>query len=200
MPCVRGSGNVRQYMDYYIKKKKVDKIKIVKEILNWCVSIIVVVTLAFLLVYLGGEQTSTIGQSMEPTLENGDTVFINKLNYFFSDPKRFDIVVFRPKGNENHYYMKRVIGLPGEEVQIIDGEIYIDGEILKEPVNTDLILNPGIASEPVTLGSDEYFLLGDNRNNSEDSRFANIGNIEKDNIIGKVWLRIKPFDKFGRIK
>ena len=115
-----------------------------------------------------------------------------------TDPKRGDIIVFLPNGNEkSHYYVKRVIGVPGDTVLIQNGAVYINGEVYKEEIEAAAIEEAGLASEEITLDSDEYFVLGDNRNNSEDSRYANIGNIKKDYIIGKAWFRVAPFSSFG---
>lgn len=119
-----------------------------------------------------------------------------------SSPNRFDVIVFKPNGNKKeHYYVKRVIGLPGETIQIINGQIYIDGGLLKEDSGGGLIEDPGIAAEPYKIGDEEYFVLGDNRNYSEDSRHADIGTIKFDNIEGKAWLRSgNQGFSFGKIK
>lgn len=187
-------------LNFYKRKKKISA-SLLKEIFVWVFDVAVVLIIAFALVHFIGEKTSIIGESMAPTLENDDVVIINKFIYEVSSPNRNDIVVFKPYGNEKlHYYIKRVIGLPGETVQITDGKIYINGELLKETIDVDTITNPGIASNPITLGVDEYFVLGDNRNNSEDSRFAEIGNVNKDDIAGKAWFRILPKSKIGFIE
>ena len=134
---------------------------------------------------------------MLPTLQNGDNLIVDKLSYRFRDPKRFEIVVFPFRYQEDTYYIKRIIGLPGETVQIHDGNIYINGKQLKEDYGRETIRNSGLASEAVTLGEDEYFVLGDNRNNSADSREPSVGNIQKKDILGRAWLRIWPFAQFG---
>ncbi len=187
-------------LNFYKRKKKISA-SLLKEILVWVFDIAVVLIIAFVLVHFIGEKTSIIGESMSPTLENDDVVIINKFIYEVSSPDRNDIVVFKPYGNEKlHYYIKRVIGLPGETVQITDGKIYIDGKLLVENIDVDLIDNAGLASNPITLGVDEYFVMGDNRNNSEDSRFAEIGNVKKVDIAGKAWFRISPKSKIGFIE
>ena len=138
---------------------------------------------------------------METTLSDGDNLIVDKLTYHFSDPERFDIIVFPFQYEENTYYVKRIIGLPGETVQIdLEGNIYINGEILEEDYGLEPILFPGLAAEPITLGEDEYFVLGDNRNNSSDSRDASVGNIHRDDIVGKAWVRIWPLNKIGVLK
>ena len=161
------------------------------------IEIAMAILLAFTFVYFVGFRTSAVGQSMAETIYNGDNVLINRFVYVVSDPKPNDIVVFRPNGNEkSHLYIKRVIACPGDEVQIIKGVVYVNGEVFSEAVSVASIEEAGLASEPIKLGEDEYFVLGDNRNNSEDSRFANIGNIKKEYMIGKVWFRIISWNEF----
>ncbi len=187
-------------LNFYKRKKKIS-VSLLREIFVWIFDITVVLIIAFALVHFIGEKTSIIGESMAPTLENDDVVIINKFIFEVSAPNRNDIVVFKPYGNEKlHYYIKRVVGLPGETVQIIDGKLYINGEVLEEKIEVVDIENEGLASKPITLGVDEYFVLGDNRNNSEDSRFAEIGNVNIDDIEGKAWFRISPKNKIGFIE
>ena len=167
--------------------------KFLKEVLSTSMYLLVVLLLTFLIVKYVAIRTEVIGPSMEPTLNNEDNLITQKFMYHFSDPERFDVVVFPFKHAERVYYIKRIIGLPGETVQIdADGTIYIDGEVLEENYGKDVITNPGLASEPIHLRSNEYFVLGDNRNNSSDSRDPSVGNICRDDIIGKAWLRIYP--------
>lgn len=169
--------------------------KIIKEVIIWVVEIIAVILLAYFLVEYAAEKTTVVGESMETTLQEGDKIVINKLAYRFSKPKRFDVIVFKQSGKEHSYYnIKRIIGLPGETVQIKDGVVYINDEPIKEKSAVDVIKNPGLSVEPIILEDKEYFVLGDNRNLSEDSRFANIGNVVFDDIIGKAWIRLKPFN------
>lgn len=171
------------------------KMKIIKEIAIWAGEILLVIFLAYMVIAYGVEKTTVVGGSMEPILSNNDKVLINKLVYRFTSPKRFDIIVFKPEGKEHSYYtIKRVVGLPGEKIQIKNGKVYINGQKLEEKVEVDSIINEGLADEVVTLDEDEYFVLGDNRNNSEDSRFANVGNVTKEEIVGKVWIRLHPFE------
>lgn len=147
--------------------------------------------------------TKVEGESMESTLTNGDTVLIQKMSYHFSDPQRYDVVVFPvPYYNSDTKYIKRVIGLPGETVQIIEGKIYINGNELKDDIygKDDTIADPGDAADPITLADDEYFVLGDNRNMSTDSRSSYVGLIRRKNIIGKAQMRILPFSKIGKVK
>jgi len=181
------------------KKKKSEDVNIVKELLSLIIYIGIIIIICYIIVTYVGQRTTVHGHSMETTLSDGDNLWIDKLSYRFSDPKRFDIIVF-PYQGQDVYYIKRVIGLPGETVQITpEGNIMINDEILAESYGREVIRESGIASEPITLGEDEYFVLGDNRNDSRDSRWADVGNINKKDIIGKATLRLSPFKKFGKI-
>ena len=137
---------------------------------------------------------------MEPTLLDGDNLIVDKLSYRFRDPERYDIIVFPYQHAENTYYIKRIIGLPGDTVQVIDGYMYINGKKLDEHYGAEVMEDPGIAAEPIKLGDDEYFVLGDNRNHSSDSRVASVGVLTRDMLIGRAWVRIYPFNKIGVIK
>lgn len=146
------------------------------------------------------QRTIVEGKSMENTLSDGDHLYVEKITYRLGLLKRFDIIVFYPYGRESDdYYVKRIIGLPGETVQITDGKIYINGEVLEEHYGKEPIMDPGRAVQPITLGEDEYFVLGDNRNISKDSRYPNVGNVKKENIGGKAFFRVSPLKKFGPI-
>lgn len=170
-------------------------------VLSWILQIAVVLLFAFVFVWYFGQRVSTVGDSMSPKLSNGDVVLVNRFAYNVTSPKRGDIIVFKPKGNENsHYYIKRIIGLPGETVEIIEGSVYINGEKLKEDYTATEINDVGIVSEKITLGGDEYFVLGDDRDKSEDSRMADVGNVKRSYIYGKAWFLLSPFDHMGFIK
>ena len=146
------------------------------------------------------QHTIVDGPSMENTLEDSDHLLVEKISYRFDKLDRFDVIAFYPFGKDvDEYYIKRVIALPGETIQIKGSEIYIDGKLLEENYGKDPISYAGIAAEPITLGDDEYFLLGDNRTVSFDSRSEEIGVVHKDQIGGKAILRIWPFAKFGGI-
>ena len=173
---------------------------IIKELLAWLAMIAVVVAATYLVVTFVGQRTQVSGESMETTLSDGDHLIVDKISYRFRDPERYDIVVFPYRLEENTYYIKRISGLPGETVQIVDGYVYINGVQLDEHYGNEIMEKPGIAAEPVTLGEDEYFVLGDNRNNSQDSRTASVGVIHRDEILGRAWVRIWPLSDFGVIK
>ncbi|WP_035765966.1 signal peptidase I [Butyrivibrio sp. NC2002] len=163
-------------------------------------TVVVVVLLALLFMKFVAQRTDVEGESMMYTLHDGDALIADKLTYRFSDPKRFDIVIFPYAQDPDSYFIKRIIGLPGETVQIdYDGNIYINGEILEEHYGAEVIQDPGRAAEPVTLGEDEYFVMGDNRNYSFDSREEAVGNIKKSDFIGKTVFRVFPFSSFGFI-
>ena len=171
-----------------------------RELLGMLIYIGIVLAVTFLIITFVGQRTHVSGESMENTLDDGDQLIVDKITYRFQDPERFDIIVFPFHYKENTYYIKRIIGLPGETVQIADGAIYINGEVLQESYGREVMQDPGIAAEPITLGEDEYFVLGDNRNQSSDSRDPSVGLIHRDEIIGRAWLRIWPLDSFGILK
>ena len=173
---------------------------IFRELLGWLLYILIIIGLTYVIITYVGQRTRVSGQSMETTLSDGDNLIVDKITYRFSDPQRFDIIVFPFRYEDHVYYIKRIIGLPGETVQITDGDIYIDGEILQESYGREVIKDSGLAAEPIVLGEDEYFVLGDNRNDSTDSRDPSVGVIHRDEIIGRAWLRIWPLDKFGVLK
>ncbi|MCR4585145.1 MAG: signal peptidase I [Lachnospiraceae bacterium] len=162
--------------------------------------LLAVLILTLLIVKYVGQRTVVIGQSMERTLFDGDNLIVDKISYRFRDPKRFEVVVFPYAYEEKTYFIKRVIGLPGERVRIEDGTIYINGSPLNENYGAEVIKKPGLAAEEILLGEDEYFVMGDNRNNSKDSRDPSVGNIHKKDLIGRAWLRLFPFDKIGFVK
>ncbi len=177
--------------------------KVFKELLSTGLYLLVVLVLTYLVIHYVGQRTMVDGSSMETTLSDRDNLIVDKITYRFKDPQRFDIIVFPFQYKENTYYIKRIIGLPGETVQIdSSGNIYINGEILEESYGREIIRpeNIGRASDPIVLGEDEYFVMGDNRNNSTDSRMEIVGNIHRDDIIGRAWMRIWPFSKFGILK
>jgi len=171
-----------------------------KEFLSTSIYLLVVVAVSFLIIKFVGQRTDVIGESMRETLQDGDNLILNKISYRFKEPERFDIVVFPFRNGSGKNYIKRIIALPGETIRIDeDGVIYINEQILNESYGREVIKNPGNAIEPITLGANQYFVMGDNRNNSEDSRFDEVGLVSRDEIMGKVWIRIFPFDSFGKV-
>lgn len=174
-----------------------EKHPLLRVLLNVGICIVAALLLSFVISKFVAHHTSVEGNSMEATLNNGDQLVVEKVSYYFHDPKRFDIVVF----NYDHgiSFIKRVIGLPGETVQIKDGEVYINGVLLHEELDVAIMEDPGLAAEEIHLGEDEYFVLGDNRNHSNDSRKGEIGMVKKSQIQGRAWLRFFPVGDFGKL-
>ncbi|MCR4748345.1 MAG: signal peptidase I [Lachnospiraceae bacterium] len=176
------------------KRRKVSS-DVAKEILNYLLGITVAIVIAFFLSYNWGVKTSVIGVSMENTLYSGQTILISRLSYLILKPRVGDVVVFKPNGNQNtHYYVKRVVAVPGDTVEFRDGRLYVNGK--QEPSGFDKVADPGIVEAPLVLGIDEYFVLGDNRNNSEDSRSGNIGPVNKKLIEGRAWFKMTMNDSY----
>ena len=174
-------------LTFYQRKNKIST-SIAKEVMSWIFTILMAVFLAFMVTYAVGLRTNVIGVSMEPNLTNGQGILVNRFSYRFFSPKQGDVVVFLPNGNQNaHYYVKRVVAVSGQTVLIENGVLYVDGEPYEEE-SYDLISAPGIAESEITLGSSEFFVMGDNCNSSEDSRSANIGPVHKSTIIGRAWF------------
>jgi len=171
--------------------------KTIRSAAKWLVDIAVILSLGFLIAVMLCESQTVSGQSMYPTMTAGDKVLVNKLQYHLSDPQRLDVIIFRTQ--DNKLSVKRIVGLPGETVEIVDGSLYINGELLNDKRLPQEILLTGIASEPIYLEEEEYFVLGQNLSSSEDSRFSNVGNIKREQIEGKVWLRYAPLANIGFI-
>lgn len=170
--------------------------KEIKSILSNVLYIAAVLLFSFLIVRYVGQRTEVIGSSMVPTLEDGNQLITDKITYRFREPERFDIIVF-PHGPAKEYYIKRIIGMPGETVNIDeDGTIYINGEVLEENYGYGST-EPQERGSEVVLSEDEYFVLGDNREVSLDSRYSEVGNIPRSIVIGRAWLRLYPFGEFG---
>ena len=187
------------YSDRKTKPEKIEQSK-AKEIIGLIIYCIIVVAIMFCVIKFVGQRTIVIGDSMNPTLEDGENLITDKITYRFKDPKRFDIIVFPQKANTSKLLIKRIIGMPGETVEIKDGRVYINGYELNETYGNEVMNDRGLAADAITLGPDEYFVLGDNRNNSQDSRFASVGNIQRSDIIGRAWVRIWPLDKVTLLK
>ncbi|MGP1433449.1 MAG: signal peptidase I [Catonella sp.] len=183
---------------YFHKKAKIETTpsvkKILKEIIVWILLSVFTVGASYLITSNVFIKTSVSGISMQPTLEDGQIVIVNKLAYYLQKPERNDVIVYKQTNKEHSYFeVKRVIGMPGETIKIKNGIVYINDEVFKEKVKIDIIQNGGLAEESIKLDDNEYFVLGDNRNESEDSRFASVGNVLKTEIIGKAIAREKPF-------
>jgi len=184
--------------DYDRREQRERVFKVILKILIWLVILAGVVLGAWAVTEYCIEITYMTGYSMNGALEDGDRIIINRMSYKNSDPERFDIIVFEKNGKEHSYYgIRRVIGLPGETVCIREGQIYINDELLEEPVNVEPMLVPGLAEEPLLLDEDEFFVLGDNRNESEDSRFTSMGNVTREEIVGRAWIRTNSFGFIG---
>ena len=181
-------------MDFGYKEEKESVFgSILREWPILLIEVIVAVLLGFLLITFGFEKTTVSGNSMDPILKDGDTVVVSKIAYAVLSPRRNDVIVYRQEGKEHSYNsVKRVIGLPGEKILIEDGKIFIDGEPYEEINGVDPMVSGGIAEEEITLEKGEYFVLGDNRNQSEDSRYSSVGMVKKKEIVGKAWIRTSP--------
>ena len=174
--------------------------KIILYIVSTILEAALLVFLGFAVTHFGMQSMAISVEDMSPTLNVGDQILINKMSYHIHKPRREDVIVVKEHGSEHSYYaVVRVIGLPGETVRIDQGSVYIDGKKLKEKLDFPAIENAGLASEEIVLDDDEYFVLGDNRNQCEDSRNASVGNIRKGDILGKAWIRKKPSFTFVKM-
>ena len=194
----------KKSVDFSLGKK--EKVKVNPKaagriIINTALIVFAAIVLGYGLITFCVQTVYMTGSSMESVISDGDELILNKMAYKASKIRRYDVVAIKKIGSDDYYDIKRVIGLPGETVQIApDGSIIVDGNILKESYGKEVIRDSGTASDPITLGEDEYFVLGDNRNDSRDSRWPDVGNIHKSKIVGKAVLRLTPFSKFGRVK
>ena len=200
----------RYRLEYRIRKLKREKARALRaqqpksplrEFLGWLLYVAVILGATFFIVTYVGQRTKVSGNSMETALHDGDNLIVDKLSYRFREPERYEVVVFPYRHQENVYYIKRIIGLPGETVQIKNGEVYINGKLLGENFGVEKINvgDEGIAKDMLVLGEDEYFVLGDNRNHSSDSRDSSVGILKKEELIGRAFVRIWPLDSIGVI-
>lgn len=181
------------------KSNNKKKITAVKNIFYLLRTVVFVFVAALFFVTFVAQRTEVNGSSMESTLSNGDNLIIDKISYRVIKPKRFDIIVFpHYNGEKKVFYIKRIIGLPGEQVQISEGVIYIDNVPLEENYGLEVMADAKLASSPIILGEDEYFVLGDNRNHSSDSR--EIGAVKQESIVGRAVFRVFPLRKIGLLK
>lgn len=202
-----------RYRYEYLKRKKnkermrelreneeaAKEVSLWREILGWIVYIAVILGITYLIITYVGQRTRVSGDSMESTLHSGDNLIVDKLSYHFREPERYEIIVFPYRYEENTFYIKRIVGLPGDTIQIKDGYLYIDGERADENYGLERMNKAGIAADEIKLGEDEYFVLGDNRNGSSDSRDPSVGILKREEIIGRAWVRIWPLNNLGVI-
>lgn len=171
-------------------KKKIDGSQL-REVFSWFFWISISAILGVVLIFVFGLRTNVIGNSMEPTLFSGQQILIDRMIFNISSPKSGDVVAFLPNGNEeSHFYVKRVVGVPGDTVVIKDGFLFVNGVKADNEFAFDKIADPGILETEIFLDDDEYIVLGDNRNFSEDSRSGNIGIIKSSYFVGKVWFKL----------
>ena len=171
----------------YIERRNM----MIRRIGIWVGEIAAAILLAFLLIQFCVQTVTIHGESKQPTFSDGDVLLVNKIGFRLKDPHRMDLVLLEiENGTTTHYTVKRVIGLPGEKIKISEGKIFINGKEQKISFEEE-ILSAGLAAYEIELGEDEYFVMGDNCNNSEDSRVANIGNIKRTQFVGKIAGRIK---------
>lgn len=186
--------------EYRNRSLKRRKNRILYEILDWFLYIVIVVVVTTFMVNYVAQRTQVSGSSMEPMLQDGDNLIVDKISYRFKDPERFDIIVFPYRYEENTYYIKRIVGLPGETIQIVGYDILINGEVLEENYGSEPMNYSGIAIEKIVLDEDEYFVLGDNRNNSSDSRDPSVGVLTREDLLGRAWIRVWPLSSMGVIR
>ncbi len=189
-------------LNFEDESKKERKRQLIKEAIRWAIEIGIVIFSAFLIVYFFISRVVMLGGSMENTLTNGQEVIVNKAAYLVLSPSRYDVIAFYQTDEEKTteddlITFRRVIGLPGERVQIKEGAVYINGEKLNEKYDITPMESGGLAGNEIVLGEEEYFVLGDNRNDSEDSRFRSFGNVMKENIIGRAIFKMDPFSMIG---
>lgn len=183
----------------FYRRKRI-RASAIQELLVWAGECVLAFGIGCILVYYFMTAITCVGQAMEPSIHSGDTVLVNRFGYLLSEPKQGDVVVFKPNGNANsHYYMRRVIGLPGDQVQIKDGFVYVNEELYETGLGSEQMDYAGVAEEPVKVGEGEFFVLGDNRDQSEDSRNADVGNVKAEDIYGKAWFVSLPWESFGPI-
>ncbi|SHI83001.1 signal peptidase I [Pseudobutyrivibrio xylanivorans] len=179
-------------LNFRRRRRKIDFDK-VRYILIFALELALVIALAYGVVISFGKQVECANASMEPTYQTSDILLVNTIAYKISKPQQSDVIAFKPKSNVNaSYSVKRVIATPGDTIYINNGRIYINDELYKENLEVERIENPGIAATPITLMDDQYFVLGDNRNSSEDSRYESVGFVASADILGRVWMKY-PF-------
>ncbi len=190
---------MRKGLSFKRRRRKINKGRVLY-VTIWAAEIIAVVLAAYLIVAAFGFRTSMVGDAMYPTLSNTDVVLVNRLKYKLINPQRGDVVAFRPDSNtKSHYYIRRIVGVPGDSVQVSDGELYVNDEIVSLAGLSGQITVAGNAADEITLGDGEYFVMGDNPNSSEDSRHASVGIVTKDDIEGEVYMAVSFGSHLGFI-
>ena len=179
------------------KKRKVSSFSL--KVLKTGFLFLIVLICVYLLVNYVFRRTVVHNVSMQDTLYDGDNIIMDELSYNISDPKRFDVICFKSY-KEKELLIKRVIGLPGETIQIKDGVIFINDKEIKDRSGLSEIEEAGLAKEPVTLSNDEYFVIGDKRKESIDSRSNEVGNVRRKNILRKASFIFWAFNRVGIIK
>lgn len=170
------------------------------QVFEWIWDIFIVLIIVYLIITFVVQNTKVSGHSMEPTLHNNDAVIVNKFIYHFKTPHQGDIIVFPYQKDPSKKYIKRIIGLPGDIIDIENGMIYINGQILHEPYIIESWNVKGNISYPFKIPENTYFVMGDNRDYSADSRFQDVGTVQKSEIFGKAWIRIWPLKNIGAVK
>lgn len=189
----------RKGLSFIEKERKIDKKKILA-LLDWLLWAMISVFIAWVVVFCFMQRVVVVGEAMSPTVKSGEDVFYNRFVYIVTQPKKDDVIAFYMNGNRNsHLYIRRVIAVKGDTVKAINGYIYINGVMYDGVVKLDKMNDPGLLENGVTLSENEYFVICDNINSAEDSRSGNVGNIAKDDIVGKVWLEIDLENKTGRL-
>lgn len=170
-----------------------------KNILKLLATVLIAAIFSFVLITYVGERTKVSGHSMEPHLHDYDQVLLDKLTYRFQDPKRYEIIVFPGPEGGDQFFVKRVIALPGETVKITKGKVYVNNKEVKD-YSKDHTTDPCELKTELHLKSDEYFVLGDNRDNSNDSRYKEVGPVKRSKIIGRIIFRLYPWKSAGVIR
>ena len=168
-------------------------------IAGWISMILVIALVIFLRMYLWNQRIVMPDQAMTPEITQGDLLLSDSLRYQFFSPKRFDVIIFRSQYDSSRTFVRRIIALPGETIQIMNGNVYINGVVLQVPWFRAAVEEAGRAFSQITLGQDEYFVMGDNHSALSDSREVTIGSVRREAIEGRIWMKIWPLEHFGKV-